>query len=46
MPNAELHLIDAGHFAVEEQAVLIAKYMVHFLDRLPAEPVQASRSSH
>ena len=45
LPNAELHLIDAGHFAVEEQAVLIAKYMVHFLDRLPTEPVQASRSS-
>lgn len=43
LPNAELHLIDAGHFAVEEQAVLIAKYMVHFLDRLPTEPVPASR---
>ena len=46
LPKAELHLIDAGHFAVEEQAVLIAKYMVHFLDRLPTEPVQASRSSN
>lgn len=28
LPNAELHLIDAGHFAVEEKPVEIAKYIV------------------
>ena len=40
LPNAELHLIDAGHFAVEEQAVLITRYMVRFMEGLPAEPAQ------
>jgi len=34
LPTAELHLIDAGHFAVEEQPVLVARYIVAFLDRL------------
>jgi len=43
VPNAELHLIDAGHFAVEEQAVLIAKYMIQFLDALPTEPVPGAQ---
>jgi pimeloyl-ACP methyl ester carboxylesterase len=40
LPNAELQLLDAGHFAVEEQAVPIAKYMIRFMDRLPPDPVQ------
>jgi pimeloyl-ACP methyl ester carboxylesterase len=40
LPNAELHLIDAGHFAVEEQAVLIAKYMVRFMEGLPPDPAR------
>jgi pimeloyl-ACP methyl ester carboxylesterase len=35
LPNAELHLIDAGHFAVEEKPVEIAKYIVPFMDKLP-----------
>jgi pimeloyl-ACP methyl ester carboxylesterase len=35
VPDAELHLLDAGHFAVEEQAVAIAQYIVAFVDRLP-----------
>ena len=35
LPKAELHLLDAGHFAVEEQPVEIAKYMIRFLDKLP-----------
>jgi pimeloyl-ACP methyl ester carboxylesterase len=34
LPGAELHLLDAGHFAVEEQAVAIAQYIVGFLTRL------------
>jgi len=45
LASAELHLIDAGHFAVEEQAVLIAQYMVRFLERLPPSPVVQARPS-
>src|SRR6266568_3786292 len=40
LPNAELQLLGAGHFAVEEQAVPIAKYMIRFMDRLPPDPDQ------
>jgi pimeloyl-ACP methyl ester carboxylesterase len=35
VPGAELHLLDAGHFAVEETAVEIAQYIVAFVERLP-----------
>lgn len=31
VPNAELHLLDAGHFAVEEKAVEIAQLITAFL---------------
>lgn len=31
LPMAELHLIDAGHFAVEEKPVIIAKLITSFL---------------
>jgi len=31
LPNAELHLLDAGHFAVEEKAIQIAKLITSFL---------------
>jgi pimeloyl-ACP methyl ester carboxylesterase len=34
VPNAELHLLDAGHFAVEENAVEIAQLIVPFMDGL------------
>ncbi len=34
LPQAELHLIDAGHFAVEEKAVEIAQFILHFLETL------------
>ncbi len=32
--NAELNLLDAGHFAVEEKPVEIAKYITHFMQQL------------
>lgn len=34
VPHAELHLLDAGHFALEELPVEIAQHMVRFIDRL------------
>lgn len=34
LPDAELHLLDAGHFAAEEKPVEIAKYIVSFLEKL------------
>jgi pimeloyl-ACP methyl ester carboxylesterase len=34
LPRAELHLLDAGHFAVEEQPVEIAKAIIRFMDGL------------
>lgn len=33
VPEAELHLLDAGHFAVEEKAVEIAQYIYGFMGR-------------
>lgn len=36
LPKAELHLIDAGHFAVEEEPVEIAKYILNFMERITA----------
>jgi pimeloyl-ACP methyl ester carboxylesterase len=34
VPSAELHMLDAGHFAVEEQPVVIAQHIVHFMEAL------------
>ena len=34
VPNAEIHLLDSGHFSVEEKPVEIAKYIVNFMDKL------------
>jgi len=31
LPHAELHLIDAGHFAVEEKPAEIAAYVLNFM---------------
>ncbi|CCH33841.1 alpha/beta hydrolase [Actinosynnema sp. NPDC047251] len=36
VPNAELHLFDTGHFALEEHVTEIAPLIADFLDRLPA----------
>ncbi len=33
LPDAELHLIDAGHFAVEERPTEIARHILNFLDK-------------
>ena len=35
VPNAQLHLLDAGHFAVEEMPVTIAKHVTNFVNSLP-----------
>ncbi|WP_437678390.1 alpha/beta hydrolase [Sorangium sp. So ce131] len=35
LPDAELHLLDAGHFAVEERPVEIAQHIARFMERLP-----------
>ena len=37
VPNAELHLLDSGHFTVEEKPVTVAKYIVNFMNRLSQE---------
>ena len=33
MPATEIHLLEAGHFALEEEAPRIAELMLDFLDR-------------
>lgn len=33
VPKAELHLLDAGHFAMEEKPVEIAKYITRFMSK-------------
>ena len=33
-PKAKLHLVDAGHFAVEEAPVEIAKHVIQFMNQL------------
>jgi pimeloyl-ACP methyl ester carboxylesterase len=33
LPKAELHLIDAGHFAVEEQPQIVAAYILAFMKK-------------
>ena len=39
LPNAELHLLDAGHFALEEESELIAEQMREFLGRATGKAV-------
>jgi pimeloyl-ACP methyl ester carboxylesterase len=38
VPDAELQLLDAGHFAVEERAVEVAERVTRFLMRTSAQP--------
>ena len=33
LPNAEIHLLDAGHFAVETETEEIARLMLAFLEK-------------
>lgn len=42
LPAAQIHLIDAGHFAVEEQPVAIAKHVVAFMQGLEQQGHLAS----
>ena len=35
LPNAEVHVLDAGHFALDEKADEIAALMLGFLNRHP-----------
>jgi pimeloyl-ACP methyl ester carboxylesterase len=35
LPNAELHLLDTGHFALEDKEDEIASLMLGFFDRTP-----------
>ena len=37
LPGAEIHLLDAGHFALDEASPEIALLMRHFLENLPAD---------
>ena len=37
LPQAELHILDAGHFALDEKTEEIARLTLDFLDRLPAQ---------
>jgi pimeloyl-ACP methyl ester carboxylesterase len=39
LPNAELHLLDAGHFALEEEGELIAERIHEFLGRTTGKAV-------
>lgn len=45
LPSAQIHLIDAGHFAVEEQPVVIAKHVVGFMKDLEQQERLVSTSS-
>jgi pimeloyl-ACP methyl ester carboxylesterase len=38
LPKAELHLLDTGHFALEEDGEQIAQYIREFLPRALASP--------
>lgn len=41
-PNAEIHLLDAGHFALESQGPEIAKIVRDFLGRIPRQKAHAA----
>jgi pimeloyl-ACP methyl ester carboxylesterase len=35
LPHAEVHLLDAGHFALESDLEIVAEHVRHFLARIP-----------
>lgn len=37
VPQAEVRLLGAGHYALEEEQVAIAKHIVHFMNKLPSK---------
>jgi len=43
LPNAEIHMIDAGHFMIEEKSVTAAKYIVRFMESLSANDADPDR---
>jgi pimeloyl-ACP methyl ester carboxylesterase len=45
LPNAELHLFDTGHFALEEELERIASLMHEFLDRKVSTHVHPQRQA-
>ena len=42
LPKAELHLLDTGHFALEEEGELIAEHITRFLGAAPAKSKSTS----
>ena len=40
LPNAELHLLDTGHFALEEELEFIARTMRRFLNENVSSPAR------
>jgi pimeloyl-ACP methyl ester carboxylesterase len=44
VPSAEVHVLDAGHFALDESANDIAKLMSRFLGRLPSAATKRAGS--
>jgi pimeloyl-ACP methyl ester carboxylesterase len=44
VPKAEVHMLDAGHFALDESASEVAKLMRGFLGRLPPSAIKPAGS--
>jgi pimeloyl-ACP methyl ester carboxylesterase len=44
VPKAEVHLLDAGHFALDESVGEVARLMRNFLARLPQRAAKAGAS--
>ncbi|WP_082054415.1 alpha/beta fold hydrolase [Methyloterricola oryzae] len=46
VPGAELHLLDAGHFAVEEKPIEVAQHVLRFLSKVFASSEGGARQQH